>query len=308
MGGTEATKWDTSMVFLYGVTQRSGTNYLSDLLAMHPAVSRPTSVNEDGLLRPITNLVAYVDSVSATWSRWSDQTDHQSDLLQRFGAAAVDAIRDDVERPTATIVCKSPYVDGLEWFRLMFPDHRAVILVRDGRAVLESFERSWAANRSRTMYRWREGVRSIRSELGKDDEGRFLLVRYEDLYLDTEQTIGDVLDFLGLERADFDFAKACQAPVRGSSTLGASTVAGPIWEPVAAPADFAPLDRWKHWSSARRSEFDAFAHDELAWAGYEAGQSTAVGRARALRRTVEGSLLDWADGIRRKRRLRTTRR
>ena len=77
---------DQSPIFIHGMTPRSGTSYLSELLCVHPDCKAPLPLLEDYLLHHLHQLVAYVNSVSGSWQpRRGIDRGHEDQLWRCLG-------------------------------------------------------------------------------------------------------------------------------------------------------------------------------------------------------------------------------
>jgi hypothetical protein len=167
--------------------------------------------------------------------------------------------------PRRYVVTKTPSIKGLHLLPL-FPRTRGIVLVRDGRALVESGMRSFGWAFEAATGRWARAAEAIRA--AQDGGVPFLLVRYEDLVSDLRAELTRVFDYLGLEAGVYDFVAAENLPVKGSSALRAES--GRVdWRPVEKTPDFQPLQRAAGWSAARRSRFEWLAGRQSAYFGYE---------------------------------------
>src|SRR4029450_11031710 len=122
----------------HGILPRSGTNFLWDLLLIHPDCTRArTPVNEDLFLDHSDDLVAFVSTVRAAgdpiWGTFGPDTTDR--LYAAIGDGLLSFLWTDQDR---RLLSKSPSVRHLDRFFSFFPRARLLILVRDGRAVLQS--------------------------------------------------------------------------------------------------------------------------------------------------------------------------
>ena len=116
---------------------------------------------------------------------------------------------------------KTPSVRNLEQFFRFFPDSPLIVIVRDGRGVVESGMRTFGWDFERAAVKWTKAAGAI-TRFARENEGRpFRIVRYEELHADPVGQLQQLLPFLGLPAAGYDFAKAKALPVRGSSELRA---------------------------------------------------------------------------------------
>jgi len=175
------------------------------------------------------------------------------------------------------LVTKMPGVRNLEYFFALFPHARLLLLVRDGRAVVESAVKSSGAKPSITTYEsamrsWARGAETILrfDQAKKNSDFKYLIVRYEDLWGDVQGELHRIFDFLGLDVATYDFNAATSLPVRGSSVFRGHEEDKVHWRPVEKTMDFNPMLRWNHWSHVLHERFNWIAGEYLGPFGYEA--------------------------------------
>ena len=176
---------------------------------------------------------------------------------------------------------KTPsYVTDLDVLRGIFPSCKIIHLVRDGRDVaLSNRNVGWGIHnlpRVAADWRWKTVMaHKIGTVLGDD----YLLVRYENLVLETESTLRTVSRFL-----DVPYTEAMLSyPSSGRSDMPAESL---TWHrnSIRAP-DVALVDQWKHaMQPADRIIFEQWAGDALATFGYaiENHRSTVGSRLRNL--------------------------
>jgi hypothetical protein len=276
-------------IFIHGILQRSGTNFLWDLLLLHPDCAPARDpIREDLFLEHSDHLIAFVDAVRGAWDPiWGT---FGGDLPERFYAAMgqglVSFLRTDLDR---RLVTKSPSVRHLERFFAFFPSARLLILVRDGRSVVQSAMNTFGWDFDRVCRVWAEAADTIRrfqrAEAARAD--RWRLVRYEDLLDDTEGQLRSIFEFLGLDATRYDFEAARSLPVRGSSWFGQQNTRV-HWKPVAKNASFAPKERWRAWSEDRLDRFEWLAGEQLRAFDY-----TAPPPRSSVTRSIKHILRDW---------------
>ena len=72
-------------IFIIGVEHRSGTNFLSDLLALHDDCCRPATIGEDFLLHHAEHLRRYAAGLHESWNpEWRDSAS-QADIGAALG-------------------------------------------------------------------------------------------------------------------------------------------------------------------------------------------------------------------------------
>lgn len=282
-------------IFLLGITPRSGTNFLQDILRVHRDCDIPAPIWEDHLLHHADLLFDYATSVHHHWeSHDVDVEGFREDLCRDIGSSLVDYLyrRVDSER----LLTKTPSVRNLKHFYRFFPDAYLLILVRDGRSVAESGVRTFGWSYEAAARRWdRAAARILAFDRQHAGGGsRHLIVRYEDLVRDLKREMTRILSFLDLDPDRYDIAAAENLPVRGSSVFrGASEET--TWMRVEKTEEFNPLERWSHWDLARHERFNWIAGANLERLGYEPVRL----HDRGIRGTVRNRVLDLKSDLRR---------
>jgi protein-tyrosine sulfotransferase len=281
-------------IFIFGLTPRTGTNYLWDLLCAHPDCAPGREpVREDFFLEHADLLDEYVRTVRARWDPvWGEITEQTlADLYAALGRGLLSFLSTDGER---RLVTKNPSVIGIERVFTFFPTARVIILARDGRAVVESCIRTFGWDFDLAARRWAAAADTALRFLDSRDDSAVRLVRYEDLFAEPTGQLTRLLSFLGLSVAEYELSAAERLPVRGSSVfLGGK--AGIHWDPVERTSEFDPLRRWEHWSGTQHRRFAWLAGRQQAALGYgldavvpattaaRAGQRVQSGRWRVRR-------------------------
>ena len=262
----------TGPIFILGVTPRSGTNFLMDLLCLHSACAPGRHpVKEDFFLEYSNQLLDYTNSVRACWDpMWGRFTPKlMADFRRALGFGLTSFLWVDRDR---RLVTKTPSVKNLDLFFTFFPDAKLLILIRDGRSVVQSCMDTFGWEFDRATRMWRDGARTIaRFQRVAGMEGRYRVLRYEDLIDDLRPTLRDTLLFLGLDPGAFDFEAAERLPVRGSSAFFGPERRRVHWDPVHKDSSFDPRERWRNWSAASLERFNWIAGDQLEQFGYATG-------------------------------------
>lgn len=252
-------------IFILGITGRSGTNYLRDLIIQHPDCARAVRPAwEDFYLAEAGPLFDFVGVVRKHWRRW-DTEDRGSDLLEAIGTGLVRFLNPETD---LRVVTKTPSVRNLNRFFDLFPQAHLVILVRDARSVAASAVKSFGGDYALWARTWSKAARQILEfeQSHRDRSSRYKLIRYEDMQRDTRSAMEDLLAFLELDPSRYDFESAENLPVRGSSELAEN---GDLhWQPVDIPSGFDPHRRWENWPKARLERFDWIAGTYLEAFGY----------------------------------------
>lgn len=260
-------------ILVLGVMPRSGTNFLRDLLALHPDVcADPGRVHEFPLLHAARGAAGFMDEYLSLFPA-NAEVSGRWDALALLSGAWLREFQH--EAGARQILLKSPHVQNLSLAPHVFPGARIILCVRDGRDVIESTQKSfsrWALTRKTFAQLAREwglataavmqfapGAARARAEV--------MVVRYEDVVAAPGDMARRLLDHAGLDPAAYDFHKVDAMPVRGSSR--SQKAEADRWLPERKQADFNPVRRWAAWSDAKKARFDRIAGDVLEAAGYE---------------------------------------
>ena len=211
-------------IILLSACPRSGSNYLENLLSLHPQC-RKSKVPEDFFLANSETLLNFCRSVADSWDDWwLQRLGGPSRLAMHIGTALLRFADPgpEEEGPVSDfrLMLRSPTTEGIAAATTLFPDARVLVLVRDGPATVELGRRSFRWPYEEAMLAWRQSVRRILSFLASADGPRCQLIRFEDLTADPAREIARVIAFLGLDPALYAFDRVDEIPVLGSSSFG----------------------------------------------------------------------------------------
>src|SRR4030095_4338393 len=130
-------------ILIFGLTPRTGTNFLWDLICLHPACAPGREpIREDFFLECSELIAEFCHNVRSRWNPacGAVSEDTVPELYASLGAALVAFLTVDHGR---RLVTKNPSVIGIERVFTFFPTAQVIILVRDGRAVIESCVRTF---------------------------------------------------------------------------------------------------------------------------------------------------------------------
>lgn len=270
-------------IFILGIAPRSGTNYLHDLIRIHPQCESQSSLlEEDFLVANAPLLLRYAESVSRSWkAKWGDGELQQEKhlLCEKIGEGLSSFLYAQLDRRNSSaqpgpraerrrLVTKTPHVTNLELFFELFPSAPLLILVRDGRSVVESTVKTFSKPYGYAAREWASSAEEILAFKRRHPQANYRMVRYEDLYQSVESELRRIFSFLGLDPDTYDYAAAVDLPVRGSSAVRAQTpnsgrdfwvTEGVHWNPTPKPAGFNPLVRWRDWNRAKHERFNWIA-------------------------------------------------
>ena len=278
---------EPKICFILGVSQRSGTNFLYRVLNLHPHCAGPGPIWEDCFLYRSESLVGFAEAMYKQWdSTWEvEEKLGESTLLMRYLGGAIERflrlqlspsgekVQQSQEQSELNqinvLLTKTPSARGLPRFWDLFPDAKLILLVRDGRAVVESMAASFGGGYESAMRTWRDNAKRIHAfktehENKKND---FLVVKYEDIMGDERNSLLQILEYLDLDTELFDFNALDSLGVTGSSD--AKKKDGVVhWQEREKTSEFNPLARADHWSQRRHERFNWVAGKQMEDLGY----------------------------------------
>ncbi|MEO1342192.1 MAG: sulfotransferase, partial [Cyanobacteria bacterium J06635_13] len=168
------------------------------------------------------------------------------------------------------LLTKTPSVRGLDNFFDLFPDAYLIVIIRDGRALVESGVRSFDWNYENATRRWTKNAQTISNLKNKykDSSRKLLVLRYEDLLKDEKSELIKVFDFLDLDANRFDFNRAKSLGVIGSSDLKKQG-SDVHWEVKRKSQEFNPLERFSNWNQRKHRRFNWIAGTRMTEFGYK---------------------------------------
>ncbi|MCM0147493.1 sulfotransferase [Photobacterium galatheae] len=264
------------LCFLLGIMPRSGTNYFANLLNLHPHCHHNAPIYEDFLVSQSGYLHFFARQVARHWSQHWDPDRKvltTTNLMQCLGNGLQQFLLNREQQQALSaeslVIAKTPSVRHLQHFFSLFPELKLLILVRDGRAVAESGVRSFDWDFEKAAYDWHLSARRILDFIAANPEhsSRIKLVKFESLLTDTENELTGVFEFLELEPKAVSMAAVREMYVSGSSDTRRQHQSV-SWQPVAAGADFQPLERFRHWRRKKHRRYEWLAGESLYQLGY----------------------------------------
>ena len=264
-------------VFIASPTERSGTNLLAAALVESGHFEFPTEdrlLGEDFLLFRADLLVQYCDETVRNWTPWvpdeQELARRRTLLLHHIGDGLLRySLSENTKR---SIVFKTPRPDNLHLLPEIFPKAKLLVIIRDGRDVVDSQCKAWPEEtRMEWARNWAQGARRVieflRSAPGSPFHSSYRLLRYEDLIRRESGCLPGVMKFLGFEDS-LSWKQFDELPVYGSSYLSPSNEKSFQWVVVPKPAGFTTVGRWQLWDEERKREFKSIAGMELKELGY----------------------------------------
>ncbi len=268
---------------------RCGTNFLSNLIQLHPDCAPASPVWEDYLLAHSDLLQQYCSTVADHWDE--DWGVDQATLEQLETSLGLGLSRFLNQHCAGNcVVTKTPSVKNLSLFNRFFPRSKLLVLVRDGRSIIESGMLTFGWKREsalQALARAAQDIRSFETRCASRD-AEYRVVRYEDLWQNTRRQMESLLDFLDLDAERYDFEQADALPVRGSSELIQQGAESVHWDPVKKRDTFDPLTRFAHWPDDFHYRYNHVVGPHMRHFGYRCKPvSDPIGWRRIKGKTVE---------------------
>jgi Sulfotransferase family len=268
------------LVFATGC-RRSGTNWLQRILTAHPDVAGMPSETYlfSGALSKVAERFQHANPGSPKTGKVFMSRDGMLDAMRDFADRVFEENLERIAPGARYLVERTPWhVYDLELIGEVYPDARAIHIVRDGRDVARSLlSQDWGPTRMEdAAEEWRSSVTAGRSA-GKALGPRYLELRYEELLAAPESGIRGMYEWLGLETDGGPLERAlAEAASEFNVDPKAPGVAAGKWREGLSGADVAA--------------FDAIAGDLLEELGYERGGSPAAWPSLGTLRRRAGSV------------------
>ena len=255
-------------IFIHGMLQRSGTNFIGEILRLYDDIDAyPNGIYELPFLQTTGELISVQDRFFKAYQR-NRESIGENDVLALFGASII-AYLHGLTEADKRLLMKVPDVQYLSYFFTLFPFENLLILVRDGRDLVNSTVKSWP-NRDFTEIcnLWDKTARLIMAfeQQYRQFERQFIVVRFEDAVEDPERFARKVGAHFQLDMNRFQSEKIKDLPVKGSSNLrknGEMT-----WKPMAKPEGFNPVGKWRDWPVKNKEIFKKNCGQTLMDLGY----------------------------------------
>jgi hypothetical protein len=172
-----------SPIFIVG-TQRSGTTLLCRMLTAHPNIFIKNEISDA------------LATFSETSSKEKVLARINADLERAYGSQ-LDSFLQSAHKTRWGL--KEPLLTHcLDSLVRNFPDAKLIIIIRDGRAVANSYIKSqWGvANIHSGAKRWKEEI-GIQTAFAKAHPDKCLITKYEDIITTPEERMRTICEFLG---------------------------------------------------------------------------------------------------------------
>jgi protein-tyrosine sulfotransferase len=258
------------VVFLLGIMPRSGTHYLLSLMKKHPDCTAKTGIPEDFIIANSDLLVKFVDGVYDSWNQlWGEFNEELKEPLYEHLGRGIEnylySLTTDTDLQPKVCISSTPSVKNLE-LAPRITKSKIIILVRDGRSVIESGMRSFGWFFEDSVHSWASAADTIiRFAIGHP---QMYIVKYEDL-LDVQMrkdVLAGIFNFIGVDPEQYDYER--DVDVIGSSTYYDKDK-GINWGETKKTETFDPRKRWEMWERAKHERFNWIAGRQSQVFGYE---------------------------------------
>jgi hypothetical protein len=283
------------LLFVVGA-RRSGTNWLGRILTAHPAVvglPSETYLFSHGVA-PLAERIQHANPGSMAMGKTFMDRERFLDAMRQM---LDEVFADNIERlgrDARYLLERTPWhVSHLPLIADVYPDARAIHIVRDGRAVGRSLvSMSWGPDTIEgAAAEWRDAIEAAQAGAGAMGD-RFLELRYERLLEDPRAHTAELFEWLGLELGDDTWERILlEAGSEFNVDPGSPGVAADKWRAELSPEDV--------------RAFEAVAGAQLTAQGYDlAGHAAAPPRrppsaAPSPLRRLSRPRRAWAAAVRR---------
>ncbi|MBN2662022.1 MAG: sulfotransferase [Bacteroidales bacterium] len=241
-------------IFIIGIAGRSGTHYLKQLLKKHQDVQVSLLNREDHFVSELNYLELYVKNISYFWKR--NDKEHEEKIVKNLKKGLGDGIIKSIhtKEQTKYFLLNTPYTHNIHLFKEYFPDKKLIIITRNAKDLVESGVRSKFWNYEEGFELWNRSAKRI-IEFKNKNKDNFLIVKYEDLFLNTENELKKIFEYLNIKSDKYPFETLNKIPVQGSSDAKNEKK---TWEykNIKSNENFRPLTRAEKWGTIRKWRFN----------------------------------------------------
>lgn len=247
-------------IFLLGISQRCGTNFLMKVLEKHPDIFKSSHPGEDFIIQNSNYLLKHTTEIKKCWSnQWKgmDNEVYSQKYLNIISNSLIDYLAPEIElKEHQYCISKTPSVENINNVFKLFPQSKLIILVRNGKNIIESGVKGfgWSYSQAMKMIKHRSELIIEFIEENKNNPN-FIVVRYEDLIEDLEKTTKNIFDKLSINDEFFDYSCIKDLPIYGSSFIRDSKNKL-TWKPQTKNEKFSQLIRSESWSYFLNKKYD----------------------------------------------------
>lgn len=245
-------------IYIIGQIQRTGTNFLYNLLLKHPDIVKSNQPGEDWLMYNSQYLDRYIEETSQRWNtKWKgmDIEFRKEKLKNSFQEALCKFLNEtDLGINSKKVISKTPNTIGIEYFNEFFPSFIPIIVIRDGRNAVESLVNSFNWSYEKCMKDWADSASRI-VKFRKENKDA-LVIKYEDLNSKTFELMSKILNYAKLDLNKYDFSNIPNLEIIGSSN--STPIKGKVDWDVKEVKDenFNPNNRFLDWDNGKRKMYN----------------------------------------------------
>ncbi len=269
----------TPLVYIISPTQRSGTNFLGNVLSKHEELEVPCGKDlpaEQCLYSYSEHIKAYAYNTVSCWSKWVDGGEpmleaHAKSMVGYMGEGILRYFQSFIGNDKI-LLFRTPDAGQLENIYHLFPRATVIILIRDGRDTIESFSKSWGGDGTfkQMCKRWSSRVDSILEFQKQANQAglknQYLFVRFDHFNNDTAGELKKIINFLQLDEDRYPWNEIDDVPILGSSSHQTNDIVH--WSPIKKTDQFNPNHKWLNWSESKKKIFKKYAGDNLIALGF----------------------------------------
>ncbi|OLF77263.1 hypothetical protein AWH61_10135 [Alteromonas sp. W12] len=246
-------------LFIVSPLNRSGTNFLANLILETGEFQMPKGINEDYFSVYSDNLTRYVDSTIKHWSKpFSDPKSKEKDeILAEFGDVLLNRAKKKCVNEKRLLL-KCPRPNNIENVFKLFPTAKVLFCIRNGKSTVDSFEKSFNHYTFKDIVDlWAKGCREIDKCVSRyPNAGNVLVINYEDIVRAEHSTIEKINSFCNLTKG-LSKDSIENLPIFGSST-NKNDENKLHWSPVKKTSNFDPLSRGNDWGWTKRMLYNYY--------------------------------------------------
>jgi len=241
-------------IFIIGIAGRSGTHYLKQLLIKHNDIEKSILKREDHFISELNYLDLYVKNISYYWKR--KDPEHEKNIINSLkiglGKGIIDFAKAD--KKAKYFLLNTPYTHNIQLFEKFFPNNKLIIITRNAKDLVESGVRSKFWNYEEGFELWNKSAKRL-IEFQKKSNYPIKIVKYEDLFLDTENQLNKIFEYLELKNENYIFENAKNIAVQGSSDAKNDKK---NWEykNIKKTDNFKPLSRAEKWGVLKKWRYN----------------------------------------------------
>lgn len=262
---------DRQLLFLFGVMPRSGTNFLYEMLLHITNIERP-GIPFDEL--PILAWPQAFDGPSRLIRHFHPPSAQAFDRMSwlAFAAAGLRNRLLDMAPDGSMTIVKEPHFYGIDLFPLVFPQDRALLVVRDGRYIVDSFRRSftknpWSRSFEDLCVEYSNAVRAVERFRNGPYADRMMVLKFEDVNASRREHVEKILSWLGRKPGEGNLDGLDDMPIYGSSVRSVGSDGGLDWTPV-KDESYNPAERSLDWTAAQKRTFERICGEANRRLGY----------------------------------------